>query len=73
MAVAHSMVIAICHMIKNNEPFKDLGADCYIRGNVEKEVAKHLRVLVSLGYDINGGGFDMEPASVEAGLYPAPL
>lgn len=73
MAVAHSMLIAIYHMIKNNEPFKDLGADYYIRGNVEKEVARHLSVLASLGFDLASGGFDVEMSPVQTGSYPSPL
>ena len=30
LAVAHSMLIAIYHMLKNNVPFRDLGADYYL-------------------------------------------
>lgn len=38
MAVAHSIIIAIYHMLKYHQPFKDLGRDHYHQFNPEKKI-----------------------------------
>ena len=53
MAVAHSILIAIYHMLKNNEDFKDLGADYYNKFNTEKKANSYLKKLATLGYEID--------------------
>ena len=50
VAVAHSMLIAIYHMLKNNEPFADLGEDYYNHFNTEKKINHYLRKLRNLGW-----------------------
>lgn len=50
VAVAHSIAIAIYHMIKNGEPFKDLGENYYIEHNPEQKIAYHLKKLKALGW-----------------------
>jgi transposase len=49
VAVAHSMLIAIYHMLKNNVAFKDLGSDYYTKFNTEKKANYYLRKLKELG------------------------
>jgi len=49
VAVAHSMLIAIYHMLKNNLPYKDLGADYYATYNADAKAKYHLRKLQELG------------------------
>lgn len=51
VAVAHSMLIAIYHILKDNEPYVDLGADYYERFNREKKVSFYLKKLKALGMD----------------------
>jgi transposase len=51
MAVAHSMIIAIWHMLKYDTEFKDLGGDFYNRFNPERKIAMHLKKLKELGWE----------------------
>jgi len=50
VAVAHSMLIAIYHVL-SGQPFKDLGADYYTQFNREKKVNSYLRQLKKLGWE----------------------
>ncbi len=52
MAVAHSMLTAIYHMLKNNIPYRDLGADYYNKFNREKKINSYLKKLSDLGYEL---------------------
>ncbi|AEE92598.1 transposase [Tepidanaerobacter acetatoxydans Re1] len=49
VAVAHSMLIAIYHMLKDNVPFKDLGNDYYTKFNKEKKANYYFKKLQELG------------------------
>jgi transposase len=49
VAVAHSMLIAIYHMLKNKTHFKDLGEDYYNQFNAEKKINHHLKTIFKLG------------------------
>jgi len=53
MAVAHSILIAVYHMLKNGEDFKDLGADYYNKFNTEKKANSYIKKLAALGYEID--------------------
>ena len=48
VAVAHSMMIAIWHVLKG-ERYKDLGSDYYFRFSKEKRIGDHFRYLQKLG------------------------
>jgi len=50
VAVAHSMIIAIWHMLKHGTEYKDLGGDYYNRFNKEKKITMHLKKLTELGW-----------------------
>jgi len=50
VAVAHSMIIAIWYMLKNDEDYNDLGGDYYNRFNPEKKIAMYLRKAEELGW-----------------------
>ena len=54
VAVAHSMLIAIYHMLLNGEVFNDLGADYYNQFNVERKVHALLSKLNKLGWKPDG-------------------
>lgn len=48
VAVAHSMLIAIYHILKDGVPFKDLGADYYNQFNKERKIHAYLKKLKQL-------------------------
>lgn len=50
VAVAHSMLIAIYHVLKNNVPFHDLGSDYYDTFNREHKIKSYLKRLQALGW-----------------------
>jgi len=52
VAVAHSMLIAIYHVLSGKK-FCDLGADYYIQFNREKKAQSLVKQLKRLGYDID--------------------
>ena len=51
VAVAHSMLIAIYHMIKNGDMFKDLGSGYYNQFNKERKINSYLKKLKALGWE----------------------
>lgn len=51
VAVAHSMLIAIYHILKDGIAFKDLGADYYNKFNKERKINSYLKKLKSLGWE----------------------
>lgn len=50
VAVAHSMLIAIYHVLKNGVAFKDLGAEYYNHFNRERKINSYLKRLHALGW-----------------------
>jgi transposase len=52
VAVAHSMLIAIWHMLTLHEPYKDLGGDYYNQFNREKKAKAFVGKLEKLGYEV---------------------
>ena len=50
VAVAHSMLIAIYHVLKYGVPFRDLGEDYYNSFNREHKIRGYLKRLQSLGW-----------------------
>lgn len=52
VAVAHSMIIAIYHVLKDNVPFKDLGSDYYARFNPQSRAKYYLKKLQELGLSV---------------------
>ena len=52
LAVAHSMLIAIYHVLKTGTPFKDLGSEYYSQFNKEKKINSYLKKLHSLGWEL---------------------
>ena len=50
VAVAHSILIAIYHVLRNDVPFKDLGSDYYDNFNREHKIREYLKRLNSLGW-----------------------
>ncbi len=52
VAVAHSILIAIYHILKDNLPFRDFGADYYNQFNKERKIKACLQKLKALGCEI---------------------
>lgn len=52
LAVAHSMLIAIYYMIKEDKEYRDLGADFYNKFNKEKKANAYIKKIKELGYDV---------------------
>ena len=52
VAVAHTMLIAIYHMINENKEYKDLGSDFYNKFNKEKKANAYIKKLKELGYNV---------------------
>jgi len=50
IAVAHSMLIAIYHVLKNGVAFKDLGSDYYDNFNRDHKIRGYLKRLAVLGW-----------------------
>ncbi len=51
VAVAHSMLVAIYHILKDGIVFKDLGADYYNQFNKERKINAYLKKLKALGWE----------------------
>ena len=52
VAVAHSMLIAIYHILNEGVAFKDLGAEYYNKFNKERKINSYLKKLKELGYEM---------------------
>ena len=52
IAVAHTMLIAIYHILKEKVPYQDLGADYYSVINQEKIINRNIRSLEKLGVHV---------------------
>lgn len=52
VAVAHSMLIAIYHILKDGVPFHDLGSDYYNQFNKERKISAYLKKLKALGWEV---------------------
>ena len=51
VAVAHSMLVAIYHILKDGTPFKDLGAGYYNQFNRDRKINSYLKKLRELGWE----------------------
>jgi transposase len=52
VAVAHSILVAAYHMLTRDEPYRDLGADWYMRRNNEAHTRRLVRQLEKLGHTV---------------------
>lgn len=51
VAVAHSLLIAVYHILKDGVAFKDLGAGYYNQSNKERKISSYLKKLKELGWE----------------------
>jgi len=52
IAVAHAILVAMYHMLKNGVPYEDLGADYFDRVNSERTIKHLVQRLGKLGVDV---------------------
>ena len=52
IAVAHSMLTAIYHVLKDLQPYKELGCDYYSTYNREKSIQRNIRSLERMGVTV---------------------
>lgn len=52
IALAHTMLVSIYHMIKKKEPYKDLGADYLENLHKDKTVKNLKKRIEALGYAV---------------------
>jgi transposase len=52
IAVAHSLLVIIYHMLRDQRPFADLGADYFDRLEAKRLEQHHVRRLNALGYGV---------------------
>lgn len=52
VAVAHSILISIYYMLKENKEYEDLGANFYNKFNTEKKANAYIKKIKELGYDV---------------------
>lgn len=53
VAVGHSLLVVIYHILKDNLTFKDLGADHFEKLNVKRLIPKLVKRLENLGYEVS--------------------
>lgn len=61
LAVAHSILISIYYMIRDNVEFVDLGSNFYNQFNTEKKINSYLKKLKELGYEIPSENHNLIP------------
>lgn len=52
MAVAHSLLVIIYHVLRDKKPYSDLGADYFDQMDKERLTRQSLRRLEALGYEV---------------------
>lgn len=52
LAVAHSILISIYYMLKEDKEYEELGANYYNQFNIEKKANAYLKKLMDLGYEV---------------------
>jgi len=51
-AVKHSLLVTVYFMLRDNKPYKDLGADYFDKLNPQQQIRYHVRKLNELGHDV---------------------
>ena len=52
LAIAHSILISIYYMMKEDKEYEELGADFYNKFNKEKKANAYMKKIKELGYDV---------------------
>lgn len=59
MAVAHSLLVIIYHVLRQKKPYEELGSDYFARLDTEQTQRYYVRRLEQLGYKV-----ELAPAQV---------
>jgi transposase len=62
VAVGHTILVIVFHMLKNHQPYRDLGADYFDRRNGEQIKRSLIRRLERLGLQVTVQDPTIEPA-----------
>lgn len=62
VAVSHSILVTIWHMLSTGQVYKELGSDYFERINADRLTAYHQARLEKLGYDVSLSARDTEAA-----------
>jgi len=52
VAVAHSVLVIAYHILKDKQPYRDLGADCFDKLDTERIRRHHVNRLSALGFEV---------------------
>jgi transposase len=52
VAVAHSVLVIVYHVLTKGEPYQDLGPDYFHKQNKEQQARRFIRQLENLGYHV---------------------
>jgi len=52
IAVAHSLLTIVYHVLKSGTPYRELGAAYFDRFDTDRQARYHLRRLADLGYEV---------------------
>ena len=52
VAIGHKLLVAIYHVLKNREAYKELGADYLTKRTMAQQLAYHKNRLEQLGYTV---------------------
>jgi transposase len=52
VAVAHSVLVIVYHVLAKGEPYQDLGPDYFRRQDKEQQARRFVRQLEALGYRV---------------------
>jgi transposase len=66
VAVAHTMLIMVYHILKRREPFRELGGDYFERRSIDDQRKSLVRKLESLGFSVTIAPLLPEPTIAEA-------
>jgi len=51
-AIKHSLLVTVYFMLRDNKPYKDLGADYFDKINPQQQIRYHVRKLNELGHEV---------------------
>jgi hypothetical protein len=52
VAVAHTILVIIYHILKRHEPYKELGADYLVKRKEDRALRRAVTTLETLGYRV---------------------
>jgi len=52
VAIGHALLTSIFHMLKNNDPYRDLGPDHFLNRDKQRQTDKYVSKLRTLGYEV---------------------